>query len=76
MPKSRGRRKRRSTSVPPRVRDALIGQLDAFREKFARDPRPGEPLIFDPSADVPTPMSSVKFQADMLEVMRKAGTPP
>ena len=75
MPKSRGRRKRESVSVPPSVRDALIGQLDAFRTKFGRDPRPGEPLVFDPDADVPMSMSPVKFQADMLEAMRKAGTP-
>jgi hypothetical protein len=75
MPKS-SRRKRKAATVPARVQDALSAQLDAFRKKFGRDPRPGEPIIFDPDADVPTSMSPVKFQADMLEAMRKAGTPP
>ena len=48
-------------------------QLIAFRKKFGRDPRPGEPMIFDPDA---TPYPENRMVAEVVEAMRKAGTPP
>ena len=33
-------------------------------------------MFFDPDAAEPGPMSGVKMQADILDAMRKAGTPP
>jgi hypothetical protein len=33
-------------------------------------------VFFDPDASEPIPMSAVKIEADVLEAMRKAGTPP
>jgi len=51
-------------------------QLIAFRKKFGRDPRPGEPMIFDPDAAEPTPYPENRMVAEVVEAMRKAGTPP
>ena len=58
------------------ARKAMEGQREAFRKKFGRDPGPDDPIIFDPDADQPTPISSLRIEAEMLEAMRKAGTPP
>ena len=82
MPKSR-HRKRRKASLPsgvvrmtPEVYAVLKEQREAFRKKFGRDPGHDDPIIFDPDADQPTPISSVRIEAEMLEAMRKGGTPP
>jgi hypothetical protein len=78
MPKSRGRKNKKHTIVrmTPRVFDAVSEQRSAFVKKFGREPGPGDPLFFDPDADEPTQMSPVKFEAEVLEAMRKTGTPP
>lgn len=84
MPKSRRRKAKTvaSASRPPRealaslAEQAIRDQRQAFRDKFGRDPGPGDPLIFDPDEDKPTAMSALRMQADVLDAMRKAGTPP
>lgn len=77
MPKSRRRKRARTRVVMSAdVRDELEGQRQAFRMKFGRDPGPGDPVFFDPDEDEPTQISSVKFDADVLEAMRKAEMPP
>lgn len=82
MPKSCGRKNRRSSeritkiAITERTREILEAQRQRFREKFGRDPGPNDPVFFDPDAADPAPMSAVKVEADVLEVMRKAGTPP
>jgi hypothetical protein len=43
----------------------------AFREKFGRDPGPEDPVLFDPDADEPTPLSPEGWQAG-FEAMRQA----
>jgi hypothetical protein len=58
------------------VQKAIEAQLKAFRQKFGRDPRPGEPLIFDPDAPEPTPYPENRMVAELVEAMQKAGTPP
>jgi hypothetical protein len=40
----------------PRVYEALLDQRKAFIDKFGREPGPGDPVIFDPDKDVPTPI--------------------
>ncbi|MFD4306062.1 hypothetical protein ACFWRY_25535 [Streptomyces albidoflavus] len=47
------------------AREALESQLQAFREKFGREPGPDDPLFFDPDAEEPTPLTEEYF-ADML----------
>ena len=78
MPKSRGRKKKKTTKpwLEQEMWKAMEGQLEAFRKKFGRDPGPSDPILFDPDADQPTPISSVRLEAEMLDAMRKAGTPP
>jgi hypothetical protein len=56
--------------------EILEEQRDRFRQKFGRYWGPNDPVFFDPDADTPTPMLGVKVQAEVLEAMRKAGTPP
>jgi len=52
---------------------ALVGvamvRYAAFHDRFGRDPRPDEPLLFDPSKDEPTPAS---FPDRMLQVIAAA----
>ena len=75
-------RKRKRKATPNEVwwqqktRESMQGQLEAFRKKFGRDPRKGEPLIFDPDADEPVPYPAKKMEAELAEAFRKAGTPP
>jgi hypothetical protein len=82
MPKSRGRKNRRKTQrvtkrmIDARTREILEGQRQRFREKFGRDWQENDPVFFDPDASEPSPMSAVKMEADVIEAMRKAGTPP
>jgi hypothetical protein len=55
----------------------VFGELHRlFREKFGRDPEPGEPLFFDPDQKEPAQWPEAKVTAGMREAMRKAGTPP
>ena len=81
MPKSRRRKpakKSRVTKVAitERTREILENQRLRFREKFGRDSGPSDPVFFDPDAPEPVPMSAVMVQAETIEAMRKAGTPP
>jgi hypothetical protein len=75
-------RKRKRKATPNEVwwqqktRESMQGQLEAFRKKFGRDPRKGEPLIFDPDADEPVPYPAKKMEAELAEAFRKAGVPP
>ena len=77
MPKSRRRKKRAPQSqvvkMTPQVRDALLEQRAAFIAKFGREPGPDDPVIFDPTKDVPTP---VDVEAEILAAMHKAELPP
>jgi hypothetical protein len=62
--------------MPAPLHDALREQRQAFKAKFGRKPGPGDPLIFDPEADIPTPYSEVQMQAELIEALTKAGAPP
>jgi hypothetical protein len=84
MPKSRHRKKRKPNlpegvvNMTPEVHAMLLAQQEAFRKKFGRDPGPGDPVFFDPTADEPTPLtkSDQEIENEVLEAMRKAGAPP
>jgi hypothetical protein len=78
MPKSR-RRKRHVANpqeMSPRLQESLNRQREAFIAKFGREPGPDDPVFFDPNEDKPTLRSPVEMKAKLLEIMRKAGTPP
>ncbi|MGC0422235.1 hypothetical protein [Embleya sp. AB8] len=63
-----------STDSPhgQRLRAALEGQLVAFREKFGREPGPGDPVFFDPDADQPTGLTKAYFDDMMLDMAERA----
>jgi hypothetical protein len=65
--------------LPPEAAKAMKKQLKAFRKKFNRDPRPDEPIFFDPDADTPQFQSEESITAlweQMLVVAKKANIPP
>ena len=78
MPKSRRRKGKNATREAKslRTKEILEAQREAFRKKFGRDWKAGDPVFFDPDADEPTPMSTVKLQAEVLEAMRESDAPP
>jgi hypothetical protein len=62
--------------MTPRVHAALLEQRKAFIEKFGREPGPGDPVLFDPDKDVPTPISPDRLDADLEKALRDAGIDP
>jgi integrase len=67
---------RRKIPLPPETAADLEKQLEAFRQKFGRDPGPNDPVFFDPDADAPQPISEEALRQATLTAMRKAGIPP
>ncbi|MFD3379974.1 MULTISPECIES: hypothetical protein [unclassified Streptomyces] len=59
-----------STDTPQgqELKEALESQIDAFRDKFGREPAPDDPLFFNPDADEPTRITKKDFD-DMLRRM-------
>jgi len=53
--------------MKPRVKDLTKRQLNAFREKFGRDPGPNDPVFFDSNEDEPTPIGDL--QEEILSAM-------
>jgi hypothetical protein len=51
-------------------------QLQAFREKFGREPGPDDPLFFDPDADTPQPFSLERSIEESARAMVAAGIRP
>jgi hypothetical protein len=54
--------------MAPEMMEALDEQRALFIERFGRPPRPGEPLLFDPDASTPQPLSD-EAQAEAFEEM-------
>ena len=72
--------KKPTKKKPPRVAEAarppLKKQIALFRKKFGRDPRPDEPLFFDPAADVPRRLQLEPMEADIVKAMKEANIHP
>lgn len=62
--------------MSPGALEAWADQMRAFAEKFGREPGPGDPVIFDPDCDNPTPMSEKKFEELAVDALSRAGAPP
>ncbi|HEX7290959.1 MAG TPA: putative toxin-antitoxin system toxin component, PIN family [Conexibacter sp.] len=62
----------RRVQMAPELRSLLDEQAAAFREKFGREPGPGDPVFFDPDADEPRPMSQETIDR-MTMLMEEAG---
>jgi hypothetical protein len=57
----------------------LEGQRKAFRKKFDRDPRPEDPVFFDPLADEPRFFFEAQvneIQQQICAAMQQAGIDP
>ncbi|MGW7515156.1 hypothetical protein ACWGJ2_06135 [Streptomyces sp. NPDC054796] len=54
------------------IQKGLRHQKEAFREKFGRDPEPGDPLFFDPDADEPTRLTKEYVDNMMLDMAERA----
>jgi hypothetical protein len=51
---------RRRIALTPETALALAMQRQLFRDKFGRDPRPDDPIFFNPDADVPEPLTAAQ----------------
>lgn len=58
------------------LHEALADQMQAFRARFGRDPGPGDPLLFDPDADVPTPLDEDQVIEELVAAGHRAGLAP
>ena len=63
----------RRTPLSPEALEAIERQLEAFRRKFGRDPNDNDPILFDPDADDPVPLSDEKYERMMIEAMVEVG---
>jgi hypothetical protein len=54
----------RTVHLPPAAMEALKQQLEAFREKFGREPGAGDPIFFDPDATEPRPSRQLALAAE------------
>jgi hypothetical protein len=72
----RHRRAREMYKTDPDVRHNVDMLLQQFREKFGREAGPGDPLMFDPSKDVPTPLPPGAIAGEMIGAMFRAELPP
>ncbi|MGW0648627.1 hypothetical protein ACWD4T_07460 [Streptomyces umbrinus] len=63
-----------STDTPlgQELKQGLESQIDAFREKFGREPAPGDPLFFNLDADEPTRMTKDDFDEILLRMAERA----
>jgi hypothetical protein len=59
--------------------DETISELGSLREefvaKFGREPTDDDPILFDPDADYPRPLSQAKMTAITLSAMVESGMP-
>jgi len=69
----------KKVTLPPEAAKALKKQLKAFRKRFNRDPRPDEPIFFDPDSNTPQFQSEANIKAmweGILAAAKKAGIRP
>lgn len=67
----------RTVQLNPEAVDALQELLRVrFRNKFGREPGPGDPVVFDPDADTPQQMAEKKHAQMLAEAAEAAGLAP
>jgi hypothetical protein len=55
------------------LREMMESQARRFRDKFGRDPRPEDPIFFDPDAEEPRPLELDTVTREMTEGLQQAG---
>ena len=68
--------KKKPLPLAEAARPLLKKQIALFRKKFGRDPRPDEPLFFDPDADVPRRLQLEPMEAEIVRAMNEANIHP
>jgi hypothetical protein len=63
----------RTVTMSSEMEEMLKEQRKLFMKKFGREPRPNEPIFFDPDADTPQQLSEEKISGIFIDAMRKAG---
>jgi hypothetical protein len=58
------RKRLRSIKLNPELHQAMQRQLQAFRDKFGRDPEPADPVFFDDDADSCTDQFEFSSETD------------
>jgi hypothetical protein len=66
----------RRVRMSKQMREILEEQKQRFRQKFGRDPRPEDPIIWDEDAAEPTPASEEDIHQEILAALIKADIPP
>ena len=56
--------------------EVLEEQRERFRQKFGRDPRPEDPVLFDDDSDDPRPLSAEKFTRLLVDALKEANARP
>jgi hypothetical protein len=69
-------RRRKIVPRDAETADALREQIEAFVEKFGREPGPEDPLFFDPDSDTPRPVDHDKLRDATVQAMVAAGIDP
>lgn len=70
---------KKKIKITPELAVVLERRIQAFREKFGREPGPEDPLFFDPDADQPQFRSEAQQNAiweSMCNMMLAAGCDP
>ena len=65
--------KKRRVKLKPEVQEMFQELRRRFIEKFGREPGPDDPVIFDPDADTPQPISEEKLAKHLAEAAAAAG---
>ena len=68
--------KKKSSSLANAARPLLKKQIGLFRKKFGREPKPDEPLFFDPDATVPRRLQLEPIEAEIARAMTEANIHP
>ncbi|HBY63318.1 MAG TPA: hypothetical protein DEH78_26140 [Solibacterales bacterium] len=53
----------------------LLRQHEAFQRAFGRFPVDGDPMFFDPTLDIPQPISDEQTEEHMIGVLKACGCP-
>jgi hypothetical protein len=68
--------KKKPLPLAAAARPLLKKQIALFKKKFGREPRPDEPLFFDPAAGVPRRLQLEPVEAEIVRAMKEANIHP
>lgn len=68
--------KKKALPLADAARPLLKRQIALFKKKFGREPKSGEPLFFDPDADVPRRLQLEPTEAVIVRAMQEANIHP